>query len=177
MSTPTRRPRADATRNRAALLAAADDAFAADGAGASLSAVAAGAGVAIGTLYKHFPTRRALVGALLAERHDALFARAEGVDLATWLRWVAEHAATYRGLAELIASDLHAPDEAGDRLAADCARMAAITERTVGAADLRADVTVDDVVTLMNAAAWTREQQGAEAADRLIATTLRGMSP
>lgn len=55
--------------------------------------------------------------------------------------------------------------------------MAAITERTVAAATLRDDVTVDDVVTLMNAAAWTREQQGAEAADRLIATTLRGMAP
>ncbi|TCK22136.1 TetR/AcrR family transcriptional regulator [Pseudonocardia endophytica] len=183
MSTTARRPRSDGLRNRAALLVAADAVFAADGTGASLSAVAARAGVAIGTLYKHFPTRRNVVGALLADRHDALFAtRPDG--LADWVRTVASHAATYRGLAEFLASDLAAgggPDAAGDRLAADCARMAERTDRLVAearaAGSLAEDVPVEDVVTLMNAAAWVREQEGSVRADRLITAGLAGMRP
>ena len=57
----TRRPRADAERNRQRLLAAARDVFARDGATASLEEIARTAGVGIGTLYRHFPTRNALV--------------------------------------------------------------------------------------------------------------------
>jgi AcrR family transcriptional regulator len=189
LSTVQRKPRADGLRNRAALLDAADAVFAGEGARASLTAVAVRAGVAIGTLYKHFPTRRALVGALLAERHDALFTDgldgADGTELGSWVRSVAAHAATYRGLAELLASDLAPPgdrhDEAADRLAGDCARLAARTERLVDAARgvgrVRADVTTEDIVTLMNAGAWVRAEQGPAQADRLITAGLRGMEP
>ena len=66
--------------------------------------------MAIGPLYGHFPTRHVLVGALLRERHDALFAFGEqvsvspdvGAALRAWVRAVVEHAATYRGLAEVV---------------------------------------------------------------------------
>lgn len=70
-----RAPRADARRNVARLLAAADEAFQRSGTDAPLEQVARAAGVAIGTLYGHFPHRRALVAAVLRDRHDALFAR------------------------------------------------------------------------------------------------------
>ncbi|MFI1522769.1 helix-turn-helix domain-containing protein, partial [Kitasatospora cineracea] len=63
--TARRRPRADALRNRERLLAEADAVFREEGTGASLEGVARRAGVAIGTLYGHFPTRAALVAALL----------------------------------------------------------------------------------------------------------------
>jgi AcrR family transcriptional regulator len=58
---PKRRPRADAERNRLRLLEAAKAGFAAHGAGASLEEIAREAGVGIGTLYRHFPTRDALI--------------------------------------------------------------------------------------------------------------------
>lgn len=191
MSTGDRKVRSDAVRNRAALLDAADAVFAADGTQASLSAVAARAGVAIGTLYKHFGTRRELVGALLAERHDTLLAPPPGPPgpdaLADWVRAVAGHAATYRGLAELVAADLHpredgtGADAARDRLAHDCARMAERTREVVAAARAagRLDdrVGTDDVVTVMNAAAWVRAAEGAGPADRLVDAALRGMAP
>src|SRR5579859_2177269 len=63
-----RRPRADAVRNRDLLIAAAAEAFAARGADVSLEDIARGAGVGIGTLYRHFPTRDALVEAVY--RHE-----------------------------------------------------------------------------------------------------------
>lgn len=56
-----RKPRADAERNRQRLLEAAKACFARDGAGASLEEIARVAGVGIGTLYRHFPTRDALL--------------------------------------------------------------------------------------------------------------------
>src|SRR5258707_15725600 len=60
----TRRPRADAVRNRERVLEAAKAVFSAGGADASLEAVARHAGVGIGTLYRHFPTREALFEAV-----------------------------------------------------------------------------------------------------------------
>ncbi|MER7913082.1 helix-turn-helix domain-containing protein, partial [Streptomyces sp. NPDC096068] len=68
--------RADGARNYDAILASARKAFEAEGADASLEDIAARAGVAIGTLYRHFPTRAALVEAAtrdgLADRLQAL---------------------------------------------------------------------------------------------------------
>jgi AcrR family transcriptional regulator len=62
MTTPAaRRPRADALRNREKVLAAAAEVFAEQGTDAALEEVARRAGVGIGTLYRHFPTRAALV--------------------------------------------------------------------------------------------------------------------
>ncbi|WP_142280937.1 TetR/AcrR family transcriptional regulator, partial [Mycobacterium palustre] len=73
MTTPrTRRQRADAQRNYARLIAAADDAFTRDGIGASLEKIAKTAGVAIGTVYSHFPTREDLLAHLIAERMTRL---------------------------------------------------------------------------------------------------------
>ena len=60
----TRKPRADAVRNRERVLEAAKAVFSAGGAEASLEAVARAAGVGIGTLYRHFPTREALFEAV-----------------------------------------------------------------------------------------------------------------
>lgn len=64
--------RADALRNRSKILAAAHDAYSDGGAGASLDAIAQAAGVGIGTFYRHFPTREALVDALYASELDAV---------------------------------------------------------------------------------------------------------
>ncbi|MGW5518968.1 TetR/AcrR family transcriptional regulator [Nocardia africana] len=180
-----RKPRADARRNRESLLAAADTVFAEGGVDAPLEQVARQAGVGIGTLYGHFPTRRALVAALLSERNRTLFDRGENLcerqdeaaeNLAAWVALVVEHAATYQGLAALLAAGAHDDDH---ELHADCARMDRITERLTErarqAGALRAEVTSADITTLINAAAWTREQAGAGRAQRLIVVARAGL--
>jgi AcrR family transcriptional regulator len=182
--TAARRPRADARRNYERLLAEADTAFGERGVDASLESVARGAGVAIGTLYGHFPNRRALVGALLRERNETLFelgdrlaARADPDALATWVRAVTEHAATYGGLAALLAEGL---DDEASELHASCLRMAEIGERVVAGARasgaVRADATGADITALTTAAASLREHLSAPAADRLITLTLDGLT-
>jgi AcrR family transcriptional regulator len=71
-----RRPRADAERNRDLLLKAAKAAFAEKGADASLEEIARDAGVGIGTLYRRFPTREALVEALYGAEVEQLVSAA-----------------------------------------------------------------------------------------------------
>lgn len=69
---PARPLRADAVRNRARILQAAEQVFAEQGAGAGMDEVAAAAGVGVGTLYRHFPTKDALVAAVLIARMEQL---------------------------------------------------------------------------------------------------------
>ena len=76
--------RADARRNYEKVLAAAREAFAQDGAGTSLEEIARRAGVGIGTLYRHFPNRQALLEAVYVDEVESL--AASGVDLRTFRR-------------------------------------------------------------------------------------------
>ncbi|MFC9848809.1 TetR/AcrR family transcriptional regulator [Streptomyces sp. NPDC060223] len=184
--TRTRRPRADAQRNRDNILAAADRALREQGTGASLEGIARQAGVAIGTLYGHFPNRRALCAALLRERHAALFRfggelpeRTSLLDaLAEWMSAVTVHAAAYRGLAALLMEGL---DDKASELHEACERMAAITEALLTAAReagaVRSDVTAADVHALMNAAAWLREQVPEGTAEHLLGLLVNGLRP
>ncbi|MEV4578370.1 helix-turn-helix domain-containing protein [Nonomuraea jabiensis] len=180
----TRRPRADARRNYERLLAEADAAFREQGVESSLEGIARRAGVAIGTLYGHFPSRRALIGALLRDRNAALFELGDRLlagsapdALAAWVRAATAHAATYRGLAALIAGGL---DDEASELHASCVRMAGIGERLVArgreSGALRADASGADVTALTSAAAWLHEQVSPAAADRHITVTLDGLA-
>ena len=98
----TRKPRADAVRNRERVLEAAKAVFSAGGAEASLEAVAQEAGVGIGTLYRHFPTREALFEAVyrrevqqLADLAEQLKQQAPPVDaLRQWMRSIVKFVAT-----------------------------------------------------------------------------------
>ncbi|GAA4394542.1 TetR/AcrR family transcriptional regulator [Tsukamurella soli] len=72
----SRGPRADAVRNRARILAAAREAFAQAGVDVPLDAIAEAAGVGPGTVHRHFPTKAALLAAVIADRLDELAARA-----------------------------------------------------------------------------------------------------
>ncbi|MGW1225152.1 TetR/AcrR family transcriptional regulator [Streptomyces sp. NPDC002530] len=179
---PRRRPRADARRNRDRLLVEADAVFREQGTDAALEGVARRAGVAIGTLYGHFPTRRALVSALLSDRTRSLLEHGQRLltdvpppqALTQWVHAVVEHAAAYRGLAAVLAGGL---DDEASELHASCVRMTETSERLIAraAGALRRDVSGADVFALMNAAAWTREHMGPAQADRLVALTLDGM--
>ncbi|MEU4192605.1 helix-turn-helix domain-containing protein [Kribbella sp. NPDC026611] len=73
-------PRADAVRNRARILSAARAAFAQDGVDVPLDTIAERAGVGAGTVHRHFPTKEALVSAVIADRLDELADRAAEAD-------------------------------------------------------------------------------------------------
>lgn len=100
--------RADAQRNRDRLLAAAETALNAHGAGASLDDIAKAAGVGNATLYRHFPTRTKLIEAVYDQRIKALCATAErlaqarepAAALNEWLRAVVVHITESRVLAD-----------------------------------------------------------------------------
>src|SRR3981189_286481 len=117
-----RKPRADAVRNRERVLKAAKIVFSTGGPEASLEAVAKRAGVGIGTLYRHFPTREALFEAVyrrevdqLSELAEQLKNAPEPVDaLRRWLKANVELVATKKGMISALAlavqtsSDLYA---------------------------------------------------------------------
>jgi AcrR family transcriptional regulator len=181
---PRRQPRADARRNHERLLAEAGSVFGEQGTDAPLETVARQAGVAIGTLYGHFPTRRALVSALLQERNDALFQLGDRLlaessalrALTEWMRAAARHAAAYRGLAAMLAEG--AGNERSE-LHESCLRMEGFTEklttRAREAGTIGPGITAADVSALISAAAWTAERATAEDAERLLDLALNGM--
>src|ERR1700712_3646213 len=107
IETASRPQRADARRNRDKLVSAAPEGFAEHGPAASLDDIARRAEVGIGTLYRHFPTRHALLEAVYLEEVEAICQSAEGLSeldpwdaLTTWLRRFVGYAATKRALAE-----------------------------------------------------------------------------
>src|SRR6202171_6815357 len=108
---PVRKPRADAVRNRERGLEAAKAVSSAAGRDGSLEAVARSAGVGIGTLYRHFPTREALFEAVyrrevqqLADLAEQLKQEARPVDaLRHWMRSNVRFVATKKGMAAALA--------------------------------------------------------------------------
>jgi Transcriptional regulator len=105
-----RKPRADGVRNRERVLEAAKAVFSAGGSDASLEAVAKRAGVGIGTLYRHFPTREALFEAVYRREVDQLVELAdqkgtpEPVDaLRRWMKANVELVATKKGMISALA--------------------------------------------------------------------------
>lgn len=148
----TERPlRADAARNRARVLEAALEAFAAKGLSVPIDDIARLAGVGAGTVYRHFPAKEDLVLAVIADQMQriieggyALLEAAEpGEALFTFLRAAVEWSATNRGLVDtLAASDVEIKPEAqflellGELLRA--AHEAGTVRKDVGVADVKA---------------------------------------
>ena len=150
-----RKPRADSLRNREKLLAAAATVFGSGGAKASLEAVAREAGVGIGTLYRHFPTREELFEAVYRNEVDILYALAEklaahGGDsveaLRTWLHANIRLFATKRGMIDALqlaaagSSELKA--YSFERLTGASGLLLA---RGVDAGEMRDDVSSEDI--------------------------------
>jgi AcrR family transcriptional regulator len=155
----TRAPRADARRNREKLLAAATAAFAAEGEGVALETIAARAGVGVGTFYRHFPSRDALVVAAYKHEVDALCgaaaellgARPADEALRAWLVRFADYIATKRAMGNALrsAAASDSPLFAETRAQIHGAMRLLLD---AGAADgtLRGDVDTADVVRVIN---------------------------
>ncbi|MEV8351777.1 TetR/AcrR family transcriptional regulator [Streptomyces niveus] len=183
---PPRPMRADARRNYQRVLGEARAAFAEHGTDASLEDVARRAGVGIGTLYRHFPTRQALMSAVFQEALADLLDRSRelaGSDrpchaLVAWLRALITHAGEYRGLSRALMS---ASYDASSGLTQCSTKLRTAGElllvRAQMSGDVRADTSIDDLMQLTNAIALAAEQapDDPELADRLLTLTLTGL--
>lgn len=131
--------RADARRNRDRVLQAAIRHFTDFGIGASLEDVARAAGVGVGTLYRHFPSREALIAEALGERREWLLlqskASAEMADadaaLAAWLAALQDYLRTFNGLPEPVLKSI---EQQASPLALTCQDMLEITGEFLGRA-------------------------------------------
>jgi AcrR family transcriptional regulator len=182
--TPARRPRADAVRNRARIIETARELFAARGADASLEEIARSAGVGIGTLYRHFPTRDDLVEAVFRDRIDELEALAEelltsdapGEALTIWLRAQLEQAATCRGLAAEAMLSMLAHDDEPSACEAMRRAGAALLARAQAAGEVRDGVDIEDLVRMVQAVILAAEESDDPGtAERLFGFVLDGV--
>ncbi|MBE8474967.1 TetR/AcrR family transcriptional regulator [Streptomyces justiciae] len=168
-----RKPRADVQRNRAALLEAAQRHFLKYGVGTSLEAVAKEAGVGPGTLYRHFPTREALLAAVLQTRSEELVARQEEIArlgdadkaLEQWLRALEEYFSAFSGLPEPLMAAARAQDP-DNPLTLPCDIVISATEEYVRAAQqtgyVRASVQGHDLFLAAISVAWLKGAGAAE---------------
>lgn len=155
---PARPVRSDARRNRDKLVAVARSAFAGAEGPVALETVAREAGVGIGTLYRHFPTREALVEAVYAAELDdvtgsaalLLERLAPEAALRAWMDRYAAFVATKRGMADVLRASV-----ASGRIATPATRaritgaIGLILEAGVKAGTLRAGVQAEDVTLLV----------------------------
>lgn len=183
----TRRPqRADARRNVERLIATAREVFAERGADASLDDIAKRAGVGSGTLYRHFPTRLALVEAVyldgvdtLCDTGDRLFETEPPAEaLVDWLKAFAVYVGEKRGLAGSLMAGL---DKSATVFKEAHARIettgTALLDRAKAAGAVRQDVELFDVIRLVNAIALAgeRSDEGLELSDRLLRLAIEGL--
>lgn len=177
--------RVDARHNRERLLKIADAAFHRHGVQASLAEIARTCGIAIGTLYRHFPTREALLQALIHDQATNLRENAERLAdsdtpreaLIEWLREFGRCASTYRGLAESILATAAAE---GSDLNASVESMRAaagmLVVKAQKASAIRPDVCPAEVFALACGAS-TASQYAITDPDRLVRLVVEGLAP
>jgi len=178
-----RRPRADVIRNRASILETAQQHFLLHGVGTSLEAVAKDAGVGPGTLYRHFPTREALLTAVLQSRSTELMNRREAIRqvasskeaLQQWLGALEDYLNAYNGLPEPLMAAARA-SELDNPLTYPCDQLIAMTHEFLKAAQqeghVRSEVRAHDLFQATAAVAWIR---GCGPADQGTLAGLRGL--
>ncbi|WP_275293132.1 TetR/AcrR family transcriptional regulator [Amycolatopsis sp. La24] len=180
-----RRPRRDALENRARLLEVAAKAFAAEGLDAAPAAIAKQAGVGVGTLYRHFPTREALIDAayrhqlaVVCEQASTLLAQHPAAEaLREWLTHFLAYVSAKHGMSEalnaVIASGVD-PYSDSRKLLVD-----AVSELlSAGAQDgtLRDDVRAEDVLVLIGGIAYSAQHCEKPQTQRLIGLVLDSLA-
>jgi AcrR family transcriptional regulator len=159
--------RADAKKNYEHILAVANVVVTKHGADASLRDIARRAGVGLGTLYRHFPTREALLDALLRAGFDELTAKARELEtasspddvLVSWLRDVVTFTGNYQGV---VAAMMAAMEDTESALHASCVTLRTAGTRLLTRAQAeglaRTDMNGDDLFSLAAALAWLGDQ-------------------
>jgi AcrR family transcriptional regulator len=178
----SRRPkRADARRNYDQLIAAAREAFTERDRSASLEDIAGRAGVGIGTLYRHFPTRGDLIEAVYVEEVEALCRSADDLRsaepwdaLVGWLRRFVAYVATKQALAEELFAANRDVEVFKSCRAAFYGAGESLVKRAQDAGAVRPDISIDEVMQMVGGIA---KIQAADAAgiDRILSVALDGL--
>jgi AcrR family transcriptional regulator len=188
MATDTSRPlRADAQRNRDRLLAVAVWAFSHDGPDVPLEQIAREAGVGIGTLYRHFPTREALVEAayrnelarLCDSVSDLLAGAPADMALRTWMDRFVEYMTTKRGMSgalrAVIASGGNPYEQSRTRL---LGALTTLLEAGGTAGTVRSDVAPADLLTSLSGVSLAAgEPAQRDQAGRILDLLMDGLRP
>ena len=175
---PLRPPRADAQRNRSHILEVAGEAFADEGIDASMDSIAKRAGVGPGTLYRHFPTRDALLAALLEKQYAYLEQeraaieaeeREPGPALERWIEALGRWMNAYEGLPEPLRSAWSQPSSV---LMPTCQSMvdasSVFLEAAQRSGEARPSLTGRDIFLAALAIAWAGATSGADDSSRRI---------
>ncbi len=178
---PTRKPRVDSARNRQLLIDAAKAGFAESGLNVSLEEVARRAGVGIGTLYRHFPTREAVVEAVyrreveqLAEAVPQLLETSPaGEALHKWMHLFVDYIATKR----LIAPALGAAASRTSTLHATSAELimhaiSTLVKRAIASGNVRKDIDPSDLLRALVGVSYGNPNEGWEASARRLVDIL-----
>ncbi len=179
-----RRVRADAQRSIDALLATALAVFTAEGVDAPVRKIADRAGVGIGTLYRHFPTRADLIAAVFRREMDAVAAAAPALAaeyqpfeaLSKWIDRYVAFVGTKRGLA----AALHSGDPAYAALPAYREQrivpaFRSLLDAAIAAGEVRADVDADDLLHVVSSVSASVRGEGPERARRMVALLIDGL--
>ena len=184
-TTPARKPRADSARNRQLLIDAGKAAFSDVGLQVSLEEIARRAGVGIGTLYRHFPTREAVVEAVYRREVEQLAhavprlleTSPAGEALHKWMHLFVDYIATKR----LIAPSLGAPAGRTSALHATSVELitgaiSTLVKRAIASGDVRKDIDPSDLLRAMVGVSYGNPDAGWEAsARRLIDILMDGL--
>ncbi len=177
--------RADAVRNRARILEAAESVFAAEGIEVPVDLIAEKAGVGVGTLYRHFPTKEKLCEAILLERLQALTADARQLADASdpaaaffsFIDHVAEVATAKRDLVIAVMGTGVEFESAVSPVKAELNEaVGGLLRRAQEVGAVRADVTPDAVVALVGATCEAASHAGGDASG-LLCIVCDGLRP
>jgi AcrR family transcriptional regulator len=171
-------------RNRDLLLSAAAEAFAARGAEVPLEDIARAAGVGIGTLYRHFPTRETLVEAVYRREIDVLCERADELleslppdqALGEWMQLFVRHVATKKGMLSVLKPMMSTNATFADQTRGRAAGAATkLLEAGAAAGTVRGDVTGEDLVRAVSGICMSTDQERSEASIRLVDLIFDGL--
>ena len=181
----TGRPlRKDAVRNRELLITAAAAAFSVHGADVPLEDIAGRAGVGIGTLYRHFPTRDSLVEAVYRHEVDVLVERADQLldtlppdqALEEWMQLFVRHVAAKRGmlsvLKPMLSSNASFFAETKGRATVAATKL---LEAGVAAGTVRGDVDGGDLLRAVGGICMSTDQERSDTSDRLVRLLFDGL--
>lgn len=180
----SRKPRADAERNRIRLMEVAKEAFAKKGAEASLEEIARLAGVGIGTLYRHFPTRDALIGDVYRNETEQLARAARDLAerlppkeaLRQWMLVFIDYIATKQGMYPVLnslvggTSTLYAAS--GPLISSS---MEMLTARAAESGDIRLDIPPLDLLRAVSGLASNNGPDWRDAARRMVDIIIAGI--
>jgi AcrR family transcriptional regulator len=179
--------RADARRNRERILEAARAAFAEEGIDAGMSEIAERAGVGVGTLYRRFPTKDALIDALMLDHMGRLVEKGEAFlqeqsdpwqTFVRFLRFLVEQKRCDEGFAQLFAGRVVASAELRVMRRQIETIIRALIRRAQDAGALRADVSLGDVGVLLSSvgsAPWLHGDRGRQLNERFLAIVIDGL--